>query len=791
MRGKPKILISGAAAITSLGRNRRETWQAILAGTSGIGPMPAIESPLDTGDDGGQAHDISDEMMTGPDRTEKYMRRAILDAIADAGFIDSIPYAPARCGIILGTTLGGMRFGGEFLRSGNPGNFANAFPAATMANAIAELDINGLMTTTSSACASGLSTVALGITLLQTGKLDLVLAGGYDPISEFSYSGFRSLRLVSEGPLRPMTKDRTGMKVAEGYGIVLLERMQDAHNRNWRGFAQVVGHGETSDAHHLTQPSPDGSGASRAIEEALSRANLKPTDISMIAAHATSTPNNDAAERAAYCNVFEESLKEIPLVSFKSFIGHSLGAAGAIELILSGMAIEEQCVPTTKNVRPEMLEFPEIRMIFDQPLQTPLQHTLNVSLGFGGANACLILSSPEEITTKPTEVELSEPSLIAPRKVCITGVGIVLPDAIGNEAFKSRLEHRNGFRLADSLEMISDDQISNLINARKARRLSAFSKLLVAAGTSAMQDAQIEPGSASDMHVVVGSQFGAAEYSALFYQQVIDEGINAGNPLLFAESVPNVGSAQLSLLLGLQGASFSLVGARTNGLEALHIAAACIASGRWDRVIVAAAEESYDTLINGHAHFGLRSEAEGSLPFDTGSGFLNGPGAVAIILETEESAKFRGVDSRGTLLSSATERGTRGDGRGLTKAVSNVLDRIGTTSNIMTSANGTVLDRIERAGIRRCIQSESISKPEVSSIYGYMAETFSVMPLASMAAVLLTGRMPHLLGPARDLGAYLKPAHTTSIGAFSVLCTDITGIAASAHLTVEPRANQS
>ncbi len=787
MREKPRILISGAAAITSLGRNRKETWDAILAGHSGIGPMTAVETELNAQDDGGQASDICGVLIDGPDRTEQYLRRAVLDAIEDAGFTDHIPYAPARCGIVLGTTLGGMRFGGEFLRSGDPKHYGDAFPAATMNNALADLTISGLMTTTSSACASGLSTIALGITLLQTGKLDLVLAGGYDPISEFSYSGFRSLRLVSEGPLRPMTKDRSGMKVAEGYGVLVLERTRDAHHRNWRGFAQVVGHGETSDAHHLTQPAPDGSGASRAINEALQRANLKPTDISMIAAHATSTPNNDAAERSAYCNVFEESLNDIPLVSFKSFLGHSLGAAGAIELILSGMALESQCVPTTNGVKPEMIEFPEIRMIFDEPLKTPLLNTLNMSLGFGGANACMILAAPDTLDKQITTIDIEEVPTFIPRKVLVTGVGVILPNAIGNAAFTRRLEDRNGFSFHDSTTEINDDELIELVNPRKARRLSSFSKLLVAAGASAMTDAQIEPGSGSDMHVVVGSQFGAAEYSALFYRQVVDEGVESANPLLFAESVPNVGSAQLSLLLGLQGASFSMVGARTNGLEALHVAAACIASGRWDRVIVAAAEESYETLIDGHAHFGLRSMVNGSMPFDTGTGFINASGAAAVILESEESANNRGVSSRGTLLSSSTERVTRGDGRGLTNAVSNVLSRVGTTSHIMTSANGTVLDRIEKTGIRRRIQKGTIGAPHVSSIYGYMAETFSVMPVASLAAVLLSGRMPNLLGPATQLGSHLQPSDNKPIDAFTVLCTDITGLAASA---VDSRVNQ-
>ena len=209
------------------------------------------------------------------------------------------------------------------------------------------------------------------------------------------------------------------------------------------------------------------------------------------------------------------------------------------------------------------------------------------------------------------------------------------------------------------------------------------------------------------------------------------------------------------------------------------------------RVIVAAAEESYETLINGHAYFGLRSRGEGSMPFDKGNGFVNGPGAVALILESEESAQHRGVASRGTVLGSTTQRGIRGNGRSLTNAVSNVLDRVGATTHIMTSANGTVLDRIENAGIRRRVQQTGNIQPHVSSIYGYMAETFSVMPLASLSSVLLTGRIPDLLGPARGLGPSLQASHGQVTDAFSVLCTDITGLATAAYFKVDPRVSQS
>src|SRR5206468_5765274 len=150
------------------------------------------------------------------------------DASRDAGAAEKPPYAPERCGIILGTTLHGMRAGGAYLRSGNFEPLRSFLASQTLARACGGLDLDGLTVTTCSACSSSLGAIALAVTLLQAGELDLVIAGGYDTVSEYVYGGFNSLRLVADGPLRPFAQDRQGMKLAEGYGIVVLGRAGDA-----------------------------------------------------------------------------------------------------------------------------------------------------------------------------------------------------------------------------------------------------------------------------------------------------------------------------------------------------------------------------------------------------------------------------------------------------------------------------------------------------------------------------------------------------------------------------------
>src|SRR5207248_3273401 len=154
--------------------------------------------------------------------------------------------------------------------------------ASTIERAAHDLNFTGPAATTCSACSSSLGAIALAVTLLQSNDLDLVIAGGYDTISEYAYAGFNSLRLVAPGALRPFARDRQGMKLAEGYGIVVLERASDAQRRGAKPLATILGYGESADAHHLTQPHPEGEGAARAMAAALKSANLSSGEIDLI-----------------------------------------------------------------------------------------------------------------------------------------------------------------------------------------------------------------------------------------------------------------------------------------------------------------------------------------------------------------------------------------------------------------------------------------------------------------------------------------------------------------------------
>ena len=290
-------------------------------------------------------------------------RWAINAAIAN---LDLSAHAPHRIGVVLGTTLHGIRQGGAYLRTGDATPMQQFLGAAIVRDALKGLPINGPAITTCSACSSGLGAIALGMTLLRTNQVDLVIAGGYDPVSEYVYAGFDSLRLVAESDARPFAKGRDGMKIAEGYAVVAIQREADAQSHSRKPLASLLGYGETSDSHHLTQPHPGGEGAARAARAALSAAGLPPQAIGLVAAHATSTPNNDAAEFAGLSLAFGDRTKDLPVVAFKSHVGHTLGGAGATELILSLLALRDQTFPPTANTPKDDLEFP-VRANLDYP----------------------------------------------------------------------------------------------------------------------------------------------------------------------------------------------------------------------------------------------------------------------------------------------------------------------------------------------------------------------------------------------------------------------------------------
>ena len=752
------IVITGAALATSLGLSRDETWRAVRAGKCGMTKLTALESPLPPEKMGGQALDLPADYRPHDPREVRYLAWTIAAALRDAGLDSKLPYPSHRCGVILGTTLHGMRAGGAYLRSNNFEPLKTFLASHTLGRACAGFDLDGFAATACSACSSSLGAIALAMTLLEAGEVDLVIAGGYDTISEYVYGGFNSLRLVADGPLRPFASDRQGMKLAEGYGIVVLERAADAKRRGAKSIATILGCGESADAHHLTQPHPQGDGAARAIAAAFDAAGMSAGDIDLIAAHATGTPDNDAGEYAAFSRVFAEALPKVPVVAFKSHLGHTLGGAGAVELILSAMALRDGVVPPCVNA--DEPEFPGLNLSRGTEKPRKIRATLNTSLGFGGANTAAILSRSGGGAPKPRSRH---------RDVVITGIGVIVPGATGNDAFAARVSQAHEPCWSADTGAIAESEYLHLLNARRVRRMSEYVKLTLAATTLALKDSKLDTvenfGDATS--VILGSTHGSADFSATYYGEIVKQGLIGANPVLFAEGVPNSASAHLSLMLALKGGCQTIIGSRTSGLDALHLAALRIRSGQWDRAIVGAGEE-YNAIVNGaYEHCGLYAGGNCAAPSPDPlqeKGFVTGSAAVTFVLENREAFEARGAKSHGVVLKSANFRGRPNES---IESACRVLETLDSPRAVLTSASGTWIDRAEAAAIRRKSPSAV-----ASSLYGHVAEHFSAAPLLAVASTLLTGRLPRMLQRLRDIIAAngAEPAQR-----FAAICTDFTG----------------
>lgn len=617
------VVATGIGTICSLGEDRDRILDAMLRNEIAIDDAPGIEGDFAVDPHGAatstvhaaQARERPPSVGIGPDRGERLLRRAVSTALAESGWSEAALREARRDGLrvetVFGTTLGGLRRLGAALREGRNEDYARSTTATVTRDALIGTGLPLGGTTISAACASGVSAVSFASTALLLDEVDLAVAVAYDPISEFAFSGFHCLRLVAPGPLRPFTRDREGMRVGEGYGVFVLERADDVARRGGRSLVRILGWGGTSDAHHLTQPVPSGAGAAAAIEQSMSRVPESSRSVDLIAAHATSTPANDAAEYAALARVWGGALADTPVVAMKSRIGHTLGAAGAVELAVVAASMASGRIPSTANATVDREAFADLDLVVE-PRDRRVERGLVVSLGFGGADAAVMVESPDVRT--PTVVE---PLAVRDEPIGIVGIGILVPD-------DGRTPDRPEERILD------EDALDGLDDARATRRLSRFACLVRAAGRLAVDSAGLTEEEIVRSAAFVGSRLGATDYTLSYYDEVVRDGVGAGNPLYFAESVPNIGSAQLSLGLGIRGVTMSTSGTTLAGMEAIQLADRHLRSGQADRALVVAAEETNTRvreILRRIGVIGREATAEG---------------AVALVLEPESTTRRRG-----------------------------------------------------------------------------------------------------------------------------------------------------
>ncbi len=403
-----RVVVTGMGCICPLGNSVAESWEKLVNGVSGIGPITKFDpSDLSSriagevkGFDGSKFFDKKELKRT--DLFLQYAVAATEEALKDSGLdLDAIDRK--QIGVLIGSGIGGLHTiqqNCEILATKGPRRISPFFiPMAiiNMASAMVAMrfGFKGPQNAVVTACATGTNAIGDAFKIIARGDAPIVIAGGAEAaVCRLGVAGFSVMRALStrndepEKASRPFDRDRDGFVIGEGAGIMVLEDYEHARKRGARIYAEIVGYGMSSDAYHITMPDETGEGAALAMERALKDAGVSPEEVDYINAHGTSTPLNDRTETLAIKRVFGDAAYRIPISSNKSMIGHLLGAAGAVEAIFTVLSIYHGIIPPTinhENPDPEC----DLDYVPNHAREKEIKVAISNSFGFGGVNACL------------------------------------------------------------------------------------------------------------------------------------------------------------------------------------------------------------------------------------------------------------------------------------------------------------------------------------------------------------------------------------------------------------------
>lgn len=409
-----RVVVTGIGLVTSLGIGTEATWQALLAGTSGAGPITKFDAEQFATKFACEVKGFDALAYVEKKDVKKmdvFIQFAIAAshiAVADSGLVITPENAP-EVGVCIGSGIGGFRTIEDehsALIKGGPRKISPFFIPASIINlASGQVSIRfgakGPNLATCTACSASAHAVGDSYEIIKRGDADAMITGGSEAaITPMSVGGFGALRALStrnDAPTkasRPFDKDRDGFIIGEGAGVLVLEELEHAKARGARIYAEVVGYGMAGDAYHITAPSEDGDGAYRVMTRALRKAGLQPSDIDYVNAHGTSTPFNDKLETLAIKRCFGDHAAKLAISSTKSMTGHLLGAAGGVEAGISALAVYHQVAPPTINLDEADPEC-DLDYVPHTKRAMPIRHVLSNSFGFGGTNAALIFSRYE------------------------------------------------------------------------------------------------------------------------------------------------------------------------------------------------------------------------------------------------------------------------------------------------------------------------------------------------------------------------------------------------------------
>jgi len=412
---KRRVVVSGLGAVTDVGADVPTMWQALLEGRSGIGPITSFEqSDQWTVRIAGQANDWDPTRCIDPREVKRMDRFCAMgvcaadEAVADCG-LDFSAGDPYRRGVVIGSGVGGIATveqGHSLLLKTGPRRISPFTVPKLMVNAAAgnvsiRHDLRGVNSATATACATGAHAIGNAWHLIQRDDADVIIAGGAEaaitPLCIGAFAAMKALSVRNDEPQRasrPFDRDRDGFVLAEGAAVIVLEELEHARRRGARIYAELLGFGSSADAHHIAAPEPTGMGAVRAMQVAIAEAGLNLDEIDYINAHGTSTPLGDTAEVNAVKDLFGDHARKLVLGSTKSMTGHTLGAAGGVESVITALTVHHGVIPPTINLDDPDDGF-DLDFAASGVQERPVRNALNNSFGFGGHNVSLVFTRCE------------------------------------------------------------------------------------------------------------------------------------------------------------------------------------------------------------------------------------------------------------------------------------------------------------------------------------------------------------------------------------------------------------
>lgn len=609
-----RIAVTGVGAVSALGVGARTTFARLVRGERAVAPVTLFDTQ-------GARCRLAAEIPSGvlgtalrdaPSRTDALAVLAAREALDVA----QLSLEDGELGVVVGGTTGTMLETEEDVRA------AAGAAAAERGRRLVTMPLSSTVSTLEaalrplrasavvcSACSSGAVALIEGVSLLLSGRADVVLAGGADALCRMTFAGFDALGALDPEPCRPFDVARRGLTLGEGAAFVVLERESRARARGAPVLAWLGGFALGAEAHHVTHPDPSGAPAAALIRRALERAGRTPRELDYVNAHGTGTPANDAMEALALRLALQDECERIRISSSKGQLGHTLGAAGALEAVITVLALDEQVAPPTAGL--EQPEAPTLRHVRGEGEAARLRTALSSSFGFGGMSAVLVFDHPE--TPPPTTAQ-------ATRRVVITAA---VPIAV-------------------ELGSAASSAAAALLDPERSRRFDGATAWATHAVETARREAAL---SASDSGLVVGSAYGTVERTLRFLDRIVSRGLRAAPPAEFPHLVPSALVGNVSIYHGLTGPVAAVSGGALSGGSALARALGWIETAIAETMI-AGALEAGDPIVAALAQAPLRA---GAARRSEGGGF--------VVLESEGQARARGARALATIVEHVEERG--------------------------------------------------------------------------------------------------------------------------------------